>query len=554
MYMIDQNYLKLSDYLRQNKDLLNIQSEISQIDGAISCAKSNKISVAFCGKPDSYFDYLLKIVTNNGIEWNDVLWTIPFKLVYGQDCSIKYLTNGEVKEVDNLYNIPEQQCEFIEIAVNTSLLCDTELLFITLLDGNEKNIFDEYISACDYVILCPNFSNAIGIEYHTLCGLIRTEWQQPERVRALAIDINNLSLPGTMMRALSNNLGATGIISYKVLENLENFSDNQKNLIALLSFEYDKKDILARTYSSIDSACKKAEVCLQKYISQKENMEREIKDFSDRLNAFKAQAVIHIPGLETILDENMKSDIFNKTAEYIGFIQSKINEEIHNLSKDDMEAYVPAYYSSIISEFVKQLSTSELLPVAQNRFDIIVDEILDCYEKSFNMNIPKELIEKTEIAKGNFFSFIDKTTVDKVDPGVGIIESTILFVLIYENPYLWFISDEIILLANRIKRGLVTVYDRYIRSTESYAKEVSNRVNKVLDENLKSIPKQIEDVMFPALEKNMRKALKNFVDEAAKPMETQLAKKNDELICIQKSIKDIQNIQNNLVGLISKCN
>ncbi len=554
MYTIDQDYLKLSDYLRQNKDLLNIQSEISQIEGAISCANSNKISIAICGKSDSYFDYLLQVVANNSIEWNDVLWTTPFKLVYGQAYSIKYLTNGEVKEVGNLYNIPKQQCEFIEIAVNTPLVRNTDLLFVTLLDGNEKNTFDEYISACDYVVLCPNLSNAIGIEYHALCGLIQTEWHQPERVRALAIDINNLSLPGTMMRALSSNLGATGVIPYKVMDDLKDFSNNQKNLAALLSFEYDKKDILARTYSSIDSACKKAEVCLQKHISQKKTMESEIEDFTDRLNAFKAQAVIHIPGLGTILDENMKSDIFDKTAEYIGFVQSKINEEIHNLSKDDMEAYVPAYYSSLISDFVKQLSTTELLPVAQNRFDIIVDEILDCYQKSFNMNIPEELLKKTKIAKGNFFSFVDKTMVDKSDIGVGVIESTILFVLIYENPYLWFISDEIVQLTNMIKRGLVTIYDKYIRSTESYAKEVSNRVNAVLDENLQNIPKQIEDIMFPALEKNMRKALENFVDEAAKPIETQLAKKNAELICIQKSIKDIQNIQNNLDGLISKCN
>ncbi len=562
MYTIDQDYLKLSDYLRQNKDLLNIESEISQIDGAISCAKSNKISVAVCGKSDSYFDYLLQVVANNSIEWNDVLWTTPFKLVYGQAYSIKYLTNGEVKEVGDLYNIPKQQCEFIEIAVNTPLLRNTDLLFVTLLDGNEKNTFDEYISACDYVVLCPNLSNALGIEYHALCGLIQTEWQQPERVRALAIDINNLSLPGTMMRALSSNLGATGVIPYKVMDDLKDFSNNQKNLTALLSFEYDKKDILARTYSSIDSACKKAEVCLQKHISQKKNMESEIEDFSDRLNAFKAQAVIHIPGLGNILDENMKSDIFDKTAEYIGFVQSKINEEIYNLSKDDMEAYIPDYYSSLISEFVKELSTSELLPAAQNRFDIIVDEILDCYQKSFNTNIPEELLEKTKIAKENFFAFVDKTAVDKTDVGVGIIEEMLLFYIYYECPILVFLPDEwsktfakiIVSLSVNLKRGVSDIINKYIRSTESYAKEVSNRVNAVLDENLQNIPKQIEDVMFPALEKNMRKALENFVDEAAKPIETQLAKKNDELLCIQQAIKDIQNIQNNLDGLISKCN
>ena len=198
MYAIDQNYLNLADFLRQNKDLLDIQSEVSQIDGAISCANNPKISVAVCGKSDSYFDYLLKVLTDNRIAWDDILWSTPFKLVYGRDYSIKYLTNGEVKEVGNLYNIPGAQCEFIEISADVSMLRDMDLLFVTLLDGNEKNTFDDYLSACDYVVLCPNLSNAIGIEYHALCGLIQNEWHQPERVRAIAIDINNLSMSYVM--------------------------------------------------------------------------------------------------------------------------------------------------------------------------------------------------------------------------------------------------------------------------------------------------------------------------------------------------------------------
>lgn len=383
MYKIDTNYLNLADFLGQHKDLLDIQSEISQIDGAISCANSSKISVAVCGKSDSCFDYLLKLITNNSIEWGDILWSTPFKLVYGQSYSIKYLTNGEIKDVGSLLDIPKSPCEFIEMTVNISLLRDMDLLFLTLLEGTEKNIFDEYISACDYVVLCPNFSNAIGIEYRALCRLIQNEWQQPERVRAIAIDINNLSLPGTMIRALSGNLGATDVIPYKIIDDLKDFANNQKNITSLLSFEYDKRSILPRTYSSIDSACRKAEVCLQRYISQKEKLENEIEDFSDRLNAFKAQAVIHIPGLGMILDESMRSDIFRKTADYIEFIQGKINEEIFELSKEEMDAYVPVYYSSLISEFIKRLSNTELLPAAQNKFDVVVNEILDCYKQSF---------------------------------------------------------------------------------------------------------------------------------------------------------------------------
>lgn len=554
MYKIDTDYLNLADFLRQHKDLLNIQSEISQIDGAISCANSNKMSVAVCGKSDSYFDYLLKLITNNSIECGDILWSTPFKLVYGQSYSVKYLANDEVKDAGSLFDIPKSSCEFIEMTANISLLRDIDLLFLTLLKGTEKNIFDEYISACDYVVLCPNLSNAIGIEYHALCSLIQNEWQQPERVRAIAIDINNLSLPGTMMRALSGNLGATGVISYKIIDDLKDFEKNQKNINSLLNFERDKRSILVRTYSSIDSACRKAEVCLQKYMSQKENLENEIEDFYDRLNAFRAQAVIHIPSLGMILDESMRSDIFHKTAEYIEFVQGRINEEIFELSKDEMDAYVPVYYSSLISEFVKQLSNTELLPVAQKKFDIIVDEILDCYKQSFATNIPEELFEKTKIAKENFFSFVDRTRVDKIDVGIGLVESTILYFLVYENPILCLFTDEIVLLTNRIKRGLISAYDKYIRSTESYAKEVSNRVNAVLDENLQNIPKQIEDVLFPALERNMRKALENFVDEAAKSMETRLDRRKIELANVQKTIKDIQNIQNNLDGLIIKCN
>lgn len=554
MYAINQHFLNLADFLRQNKDLLDIQSEISQIDGAISCANNAKVSVAICGKSDSYFDYLLKVITNNGMEWDNILWSTPYKLVYGREYSIKYLANGEVREVGNLNNIPKDQCEFIEISVNASLLRNMDLLFVTLWDGNEKSIFDNYLSACNYVVLCPNLSYAIGIEYHTLCNLIQDEWHQPGRVRAIAIDINNLSLPGTMMRALSSNLGITGVIPYKVLDDLKDFSGNQKNIGFLLNFDKDTESILARTYSSIDSACKKADACLKKYQSQRESLESEIEDFVDRLNAFKSQAAIHIPGLGLIIDEDMRSDIFNETAEYIGFIQGKIHEEIFNLTKEEMDAYVPVYYSNLISEYVKQMSSSKLLPVAQSKFDVVVDEILDCYEKSFLTSIPKDLLEKTGIAKENFFSFVDKTAVDKVDVGVGIIEQSILFVLVYDNPFLFFFSDEIVLLTNRLKRGLVNIYDKYIRSTESYAKEVSNRVNAVLDENLQNIPKQIEDVLFPSLEKNMRKALENFVDEASKPMEAQLKQKEEELAEIQKKLKDIQNIQNNLDGLISKCN
>lgn len=553
MFSIDPNYLSLADFLRQNKDLLDIHSEVAQIDGAISCVNNSKTSIVFCGKSDSYFDYLLKLITNNSIEWDNILWSTPFKLVHGQTYSIKYLANGEVKDAGSLFDVPKPQCEFIEITANIPLLRDMDLLFLTILDGTEKTTFDEYISACDYVILCPNLSNAIGIEYRALCGLIQNEWQQPERVRAIAIDINNLSLPSTMMRALSGNLGATGAIPYKVIDDLRDFENNQKNIVSLLNFESDKRSILPRTYSSIDSACKKAEICLQKYISKEENLKNEIKDFSVRLNAFMAQSVIHIPGLGTILDDEMRSDIFNKTAKYIEFVQEKISEEISSLSKEEMDAYVPVYYSSLISEFVKQLSSSELLPVAQKKFDVVVDEILECYKQSFATNITEELYEKTKIAKENFFAFVDRTAVDKVDIGVGVVESTILYLLGYYNPILLVFSKEIVMLTNRIKREVVNIYDRYIRSTESYAKEVSNRMNAVLDENLQNVPKQIEDVLFPALEKNMRKALENFVDEAAKPMEVQLKTKQTELAAIEKAIEDIKNIQNNLEGLMSKC-
>lgn len=554
MYKIDTDYLNLADFLRQHKDLLDIQPEVDQIDGAISCANSSKISVAVCGKSDSYLDYLLKLITNNSIEWSDILWSTPFKLTYGESNSIKYLANSEVKDVKSLLDIPKSSCEFIEMTANISLLRDMDLLFLTILEGTEKTIFDEYMSACDYVVLCPNLSNAIGIEYHALCSLIQNEWQQPERVRAIAIDINNLSLPGTMMRALSSNLGATGVIPYRVVDDLKDLENNQKNINFLLNFECDKGSVLARTYSSIDSACRKAEGCLQKYISEKENLENEIEDFCDKLNAFKAQATIHIPSLGMILDESMRSDIFNKTAEYIEFVQGGINKELLELSKDEMDAYVPVYYSSLISEFVKQLSNTELLPVAQKKFDVIVDKILDCYKQCFATDISEELFEKTKLAKKNFFSFVDRTRVDKVDVGIGYVEGTILYVLVYENPFLCLFANEIVLLTNRIKRELINVYDKYIRSTESYAKEISNRVNAVLDENLQNIPKQIEDVLFPALESNMRKALKNFVDEAAKPMETRLDRKKIELSNVKKTIKEIKNIQNNLDGLISKCN
>lgn len=554
MNVIDQGFLSLADFLRQNKDVLGIQSEVSQIDGAISCANSSKVDIAVCGKSDSYFDYLLTILTDNSIEWDDILWSIPFKLIYGQTYSIKYLADGKVNEIGDLHYIPKNQCEFIEISVNISLLHSTNLLFVTLLDGNEKKIFDNHISTCDYIVLCPNLSNAIGIEYHAMCELIRNEWHQPERIRAIAIDINNLSLPSTMMRVLSNNLGATGVIPYKVINDLRDFSDNQKSITALFDFEKETRNLFARAYSSVDSACKKTEACLQKYLTQKEKLEDEIEDFSDRLNAFKAQAAIHIPGLGSIIDEKMRSDIFNKTAEYIGFVQGRINEEIYNLSKDEMDAYVPVYYSSLISEFVKQLSNSELLPVAQHKFDNVVDEILDCYRAYFSKDISENLLEKTRIAKENFFAFVDRTVVDKADVGVGILESSILFVLVYEFPVLYLFQDEIVQLTNKIRREVLNIYNKYIRSTESYAKEVCNRVNAVLDENLQNIPKQIEDVLFPALEKNMRKALETFVDEASKPIEVQFARIKAELTETKKKIKDIQNIQNNLNGLISKCN
>ena len=126
MFSIDQNYLSLADFLRQNKDLLDIHSEVSQIDGAISCANNSKTSIAFCGKSDSYFDYLLKLITNNSIEWDNILWSAPFKLMHGQSYSIKYLANGEVKETGSLFNIPKSQCEFIEITANIPLLRDMD--------------------------------------------------------------------------------------------------------------------------------------------------------------------------------------------------------------------------------------------------------------------------------------------------------------------------------------------------------------------------------------------------------------------------------------------
>lgn len=553
MYAMDQNFLNLADYLRKNQELLGVQPELAQIDGTISCAGNPKLTVAICGKSNSYFDYLLKLILPDPFPWNDELYSVPFKLVYGEMYSVKYLADGQVKETVSVENIPLSKCEFIEISVNSPLLADKELLFITLLSGNEKIYFDNYISACDCVILCPNLSNAIEMEYHSLCKLIQDQWQQPERVRAIAIDINNLSLPGTMIRALSAKLGTDHVIPYKVIDSFKDISENRENVNSLLKLEKDRHNLKERTYSSIHTAYKKMEVCLQKYISQKETMEKEIKDFSKKINAFNAQAVIHIPRLGTILDENTKSVVFQETAEYISFVQSKISKEIHNLNKEELDAYVPVYYSNLISDFIKQMSSSVLLPAAQNKFDEIIEDILDCYQGYFSKEIPEELLEKTRIAKGNFFSFVDRTNVDKIDVGIGIVESTVLYVLVYENPILCFFSKEIVLLTNRLKQEIFNIYDRYIRSTESYAKEISNRVNAVLDENLQNIPKQIEDSMFPALEKNMRKALENFVYGASKPMEEELAEKKEALDHVQKTIKEIQNIKNTLDGLISKC-
>ena len=132
MYSIDRNYLNLAEFLRQNKDLLGIQSEKSQIDGAISCAESDRVCVAICGKSDSYFDYLFKLITDSTMEWNDILQTVPFKLVYGQEQSVRYLANDEVKETRNLYNISKSECEFIEISANISMLREMDLLFLNI--------------------------------------------------------------------------------------------------------------------------------------------------------------------------------------------------------------------------------------------------------------------------------------------------------------------------------------------------------------------------------------------------------------------------------------
>ena len=552
MYTIDQHYLNLADFLRQNKDRLGIQSEVSQIDGAISCAESEKISVAICGKSDSYYDYLFKLITDNAIEWHDILWSVPFKLVYAHEFSVKYLSGCEVKETASLFNIDKDQCDFIEISANIPLLCDKELLFLTLTEGSEKAVFDEYLSSCDYVIICPNLSNAIGIEYNTLCGLIRDEWQQPERVRAIAIDINSLSLPGIMMGALSRNLTLEGVLEYRVITDLEDFTENQKNITSLFAFEKDKENVLARSFSSIDSACKKSDICLQDLLSRKEGLEDEIARFDDKISAFKAQAVIHIPGLGSMLDDDLKTRIFNTTFEYIRFLQGEISKEIGDLSKEEMEAYIPAYYSYLISEFIKRFSNSEIIPIAQDKFDAIIDDILGCYAQFFDENIPQELVEKTKIAKENFFSFVDKTAVDKSEIGIGLLEGAILSIIIYKNPILVLFSSEIVQLTLAIKRGVISIFNKYIRSTASYAREISNRVNAVLDENLEKIPHQIEDVLFPALENNMRQALNNFTDAAAASPQIMLAEKQDELDKVRRSITEIRNIKNNLDGLIRR--
>lgn len=552
MYAIDQHYLDLADFLRQNKDRLGIQSEVSQIDGAIRCAESEIISIAICGKSDSYFDYLFKLITDNAIEWHDILWSVPFRLVYAHEFSVKYLSGGEVKETASLFNIEKDQCDFIEISANIPLLCDKDLLFLTLTEGSEKEVFDEYLSSCDHVIICPNLSNAIGIEYNTLCSLIRDEWQQPERVRAIAIDINSLSLPNVMMGALSRNLKLEGVLEYRVITDLEDFTENQKNVTSLFAFEKNKEIVLERSFSSIDTACKKTDTCLQDFLSRKEGLENEIERFDDKISAFKAQAAIHIPGLGLMLDDDLKTHIFNTTFEYIRFLQGEICEEIGDLSKEEMEAYIPAYYSYLISEFVKRLSSIEIIPRIQKKFDAIIDDILDCYAQFFDENIPQELVEKTKIAKENFFSFVDKTAVDKSEIGIGLLEGAILSVIIYKNPIFFLFSSEIVQLTLAIKRGVISIFNRYIRSNESYAREISNRVNAVLDENLEKIPQQIEGVLFPALENNMRQALNNFTDVAAASPQIMLAEKQDELAEVQRLIKEIRNIKNNLEGLIRK--
>ena len=558
MYMINQNFLKLADYLRQNQKLLAIQSEVSQIDGAVSCVRNEKITVAICGKSDSCFDYLFRLITDDRIEWNDLLRSVPFKLVYAHDFSLKYLTGGEIKETGNLLNISKDPCEFIEISANIPLLCDKDILFLPLVEGSEKAAFDDYLSSCDYIVICPNLSNAIGIEYNALCKLIRDEWQQPERVRAIAIDINGLSLPGSMMRALSKNLELDTVLPYEVIDDLKDFSGNQKNITALLNFEKDikekgKEKVIARTYLCIDAVCKKTELLLREYMSRRESAEREIEDYSDKIKAFRAQATIRIPGLGSMLDEDMKSRIFQETSEYIRFVQGQISKEIGGLSKEEMEAYVPVYYSYLISEFVRRLSNNEIIPIAQRKFDGIIDEILDCYKHFFDEDIPEALVNKTELAKENFFAFVDKTVVDKTNVGIGLLESAVLYVIIYENPVFVLFASEIVQITNMIKQGVVNIYNKYIRSAESYAKEISNRVNAVLDENLERIPKQIEEVLFPTLEKNMRQAMENFVEAAAEPLQTRAEEKQDKLADIVKKIKELQNVQNNLNGLISKC-
>ena len=554
MHANERVYIDIAEFLRKNEELLGVQSEVSQIYGAISCKNNNKTSIAICGKTDSYYDYLLRLITDDNFNWNDILYSLPFKLEYGQAFSIKCLIDGQVESVQDLNAIPKEKCEFVEITTNIPFLKNYELLFVPLLEGNEKNIFDKYISACDCIVLCPNLSNAIGIEYHKLCELISNEWQQPERVCAIAYDINNLSLPGTMLRALSSNLGLEKTIPYMVIDSFKSFSYNQEELMSLLKFKNDKNNVLARTHSYIDSACKKIEKCMQEHISQKEKLEKDMDIFSDKVKAFKAQAVINIPSLGMILDENMKSNIFEETANHVRFIQGKISEELQGVSKEEMDAYVPVYYSHLISEFIKEISNSTIIPTAQKKFDDIIDEILNSYKQAFGMEIPYDLLEKTKIAKENFFSFVDRTAVDKADIGMGIVETTILAVIVYDNPFLCFFAEEIMMLTYELKRGLFNIYNKFLRSTESYAKEISNRVNAVLDENLQNIPKQIEDVFFPTLERNMNKALENFISEAVLPMEQHLIVKKEKISNIQKNISDIKNIQNNLDGLINKCN
>ena len=280
----------------------------------------------------------------------------------------------------------------------------------------------------------------------------------------------------------------------------------------------DEKYIKAMTMLKqiMNETHKKIQLFIGKLSSEKKEIIKKINDFDNSLKIFNANCNINTTRVGFIINEHMKSKLFNDIEAFIACIQQNLGNEIEGVNdKYEVMYFIEDYIQYLMSDFIGA-EAADLKFAIYNKFTDLAKELRSAYNKGFGKDVSEEVEKLLEFDSKKLLStdmiysgeFINQTKI--------IIDSALDWLRRSVGYHTYFILDPLLrVLFDQLKPILHDLSDAF--ATKNYInKTVKKQMVVILDKQALSIKHVYSQNLLPLLNTEMQKSFDMYVEQINK--------------------------------------